>query len=55
MFDRFYFGKDERDRIKQQYHDIERFIRQEYEKNTKKLEKLHEELLHSEKAEQYKY
>ena len=54
MFDRFYFGKDERDRIKQQSHDIERFIRQEYEKNTKKLEKLHEELLHSEKAEQYK-
>ena len=54
MFDRYYFGKDERDRIKQQFHDIERFIRQEYEKNVKKLEKLNDELVNSEKAEQYK-
>ena len=54
MFDRYYFGKDERDRIKQQFHDIERFIRQEYDKNVKKLEKLNEELVNSEKAEQYK-
>lgn len=54
MFDRFYFGKDERDRIKQQFFDIERFIKQEYDKNNKKLNKLHEELIQSEKAEQYK-
>ena len=54
MFDRFYFGKDERDRIKQQFFDIERFIKQEFDKNTKKLNKLNEELIHSEKADQYK-
>lgn len=54
MFDRYYFGKDERDRIKQQFYDIERFIRQEYDKNVKKLEKLNNELIQSEKAEQYK-
>ncbi|MDE5977831.1 MAG: NFACT family protein, partial [Turicibacter sp.] len=54
MLDRYYFGKDERDRIKQQFHDIERFIRQEYDKNIKKHEKLNDELTHSEKAEQYK-
>lgn len=54
MFDRYYFGKDERDRIKQQFFDIERFIRQEYDKNVKKLEKLNDELLQSEKADHYK-
>lgn len=54
MFDRYYFGKDERDRIKQQFCDIERFIRQEYDKNVKKLEKLNDELLQSEKADHYK-
>ena len=54
MFDRFYFGKDERDRIKQQFFDIERFIKQEYDKNIKKLNKLNEELIQSEKADQYK-
>lgn len=54
MFDRFYFGKDERDRIRQQFYDIERFIRQEYEKNAKKCDKLNQELINSEKADEYK-
>lgn len=54
MFDRYYFGKDERDRIRQQFYDIERFIRQEHEKNLKKCEKLQQELINSEKADQYK-
>ena len=54
MFDRFYFGKEERDRIKQQFFEIERFIRQEYEKNIKKLDKLNQDLENTEKAETYK-
>ncbi|MGL4335535.1 MAG: Rqc2 family fibronectin-binding protein [Turicibacter sp.] len=54
MFDRYYFGKDERDRIKQQFQDIERFIRQEYDKNVKKMLKLEEDLDNSEKADEYK-
>ncbi|HAX74055.1 MAG TPA: hypothetical protein DCY20_11070 [Firmicutes bacterium] len=54
LFDRFYFGKEQRDRIKQQFQDIERFIRQEYEKNVKKLEKLEADLAQSEKADEYK-
>ncbi len=54
MFDRFYFGKEERDRIKQQFFELERFIRQEYEKNVKKLEKLKHDLENTEKADTYK-
>ena len=40
MLDRFYFGKAERDRVKQQGNDIERFIDNEKEKNVKKIDKL---------------
>ena len=40
MLDRYYFGKAERDRVKQQGNDIERFISNEKEKNEKKIEKL---------------
>ncbi|MEH7254329.1 NFACT RNA binding domain-containing protein [Neobacillus niacini] len=52
MLDRFYFGKAERDRVKQQGHDIERLILNEKEKNEKKIEKLADTLREAEKAEQ---
>ncbi|MCL1951047.1 MAG: NFACT family protein [Turicibacter sp.] len=54
MFDRFYFGKDERDRIKQHFADIDRFIRSEYDKNVKKRQKLYDDLEKSEKADDFK-
>ncbi|WP_223588586.1 Rqc2 family fibronectin-binding protein [Neobacillus bataviensis] len=53
MLDRFYFGKAERDRVKQQGNDIERFIINEKEKNEKKIEKLENTLKEAEKAEQF--
>lgn len=40
MLDRFYFGKAERDRVKQQANDLERYIINEKEKNEKKIAKL---------------
>ncbi|MGG3466610.1 NFACT RNA binding domain-containing protein [Neobacillus pocheonensis] len=53
MLDRYYFGKAERDRVKQQGNDVERFIINEKEKNEKKIEKLNRTLKEAEKAEQY--
>ncbi|WHZ04788.1 NFACT RNA binding domain-containing protein [Neobacillus sp. YX16] len=53
MLDRFYFGKAERDRVKQQGNDIERLIVNEKEKNEKKIEKLENTLREAEKAEQF--
>jgi predicted ribosome quality control (RQC) complex YloA/Tae2 family protein len=53
MLDRFYFGKAERDRVKQQGNDIERFIINEKEKNEKKIAKLQLTLKEAEKADQY--
>ncbi|MDR6997964.1 NFACT RNA binding domain-containing protein [Neobacillus niacini] len=53
MLDRFYFGKAERDRVKQQGNDIERFIINEKEKNEKKIAKLQATLLEAERAEQF--
>ncbi len=50
MLDRFYFGKAERDRVKQQAHDLERFIVNEKEKNEKKIEKLEATLTEAENA-----
>ncbi|MFT4413504.1 NFACT family protein [Fredinandcohnia humi] len=54
MLDRFYFGKAERDRVKQQGNDLERFIFNEKTKNEKKIKKLEATLTESEKAEKYK-
>ncbi|MDP4082976.1 MAG: NFACT RNA binding domain-containing protein [Bacillota bacterium] len=54
MLDRYYFGKAERDRVKQQSIDIERFIINEKEKNEKKIEKLKDTLVDAEKAEELK-
>ncbi|WHY93542.1 NFACT RNA binding domain-containing protein [Neobacillus cucumis] len=53
MLDRFYFGKAERDRVKQQGNDVERFIINEKEKNEKKIAKLKDTLLDAERAEQF--
>lgn len=53
MLDRFYFGKAERDRVKQQGNDIERLIINEKEKNEKKIEKLKDTLKEAERAEQF--
>jgi predicted ribosome quality control (RQC) complex YloA/Tae2 family protein len=52
MLDRFYFGKAERDRVKQFSHDLERFIVNEKEKNEKKISKLEETLKEAEQADQ---
>ncbi|MBS4172458.1 NFACT RNA binding domain-containing protein [Bacillus sp. FJAT-49736] len=40
MLDHYYFGKAERDRVKQQAHDLERFIKNEISKNELKIKKL---------------
>lgn len=53
MLDRFYFGKAERDRIKQQANDLEKRISNELKKNKRKLKKLEKTLQDSDKAEQY--
>ncbi|MBO0959172.1 NFACT family protein [Neobacillus sp. MM2021_6] len=53
LLDRFYFGKAERDRVKQQGNDIERFISNEKDKNEKKIGKLEETLKEAARAEQF--
>lgn len=53
MLDRYYFGKAERDRVKQQANDIERLIVNEKEKNEKKITKLKETLQEANKAQQF--
>ncbi|AOM83246.1 Rqc2 family fibronectin-binding protein [Salisediminibacterium beveridgei] len=50
MLDSYYENKAERDRVKQQAHDLERFIRNEYQKNKKKLKKLKQTMNDTEKA-----
>lgn len=53
MLDRFYFGKAERDRVKQQGNDLERFIVNEKVKNEKKLTKLLKTLEEAENSDRY--
>ncbi|EIJ81558.1 Fibronectin-binding A domain protein [Bacillus methanolicus PB1] len=53
LLDRYYFGKAERDRVKQQANDMERFIINEKEKNIKKIEKLQSELEEAKNAEKF--
>lgn len=53
MLDRYYFGKAERDRIKQQAQDLEKFLSNELNKNKRKLKKLEKTLQDSEKAQKY--
>ncbi|MDD1369813.1 NFACT family protein, partial [Bacillus sp. MHSD17] len=53
LLDRFFFGKAERDRVKQQAHDLERFMQNEKNKNEKKLIKLQKTLQDAGKADKY--
>lgn len=53
MLDRYYFGKAERDRVKQKSQDVERFITNEIEKNSKKIGKLERTLKDTERGEQF--
>lgn len=53
LLDRYYFGKAERDRVKQQGNDLERLIANEKDKNEKKILKLEKTLEDAQKAEQY--
>lgn len=53
VLDRFYFGKAERDRVKQQANDLERFVQNELEKNEKKIKKLQATLVDANKAEEF--
>ncbi|GAE33890.1 Rqc2 family fibronectin-binding protein [Halalkalibacter akibai] len=53
LLDRFYYGKAERDRVKQQAHDLERFLRNEWQKNKKKIKKLERTLVQAEQAKEY--
>lgn len=51
LLDRYYFGKAVRDRVKQQAHDLERFIKNEKDKNVSKIKKLHSTLEDAKNAE----
>ncbi|MDG5788253.1 NFACT RNA binding domain-containing protein [Evansella sp. AB-P1] len=51
MLDRFFYGKAERDRVKQQAQDLEKFLRNEYNKNKKKIKKLEKTLTDADKAQ----
>ncbi len=53
LLDRFYYGKAERDRVKQQAYDLERFLHNEYEKNKTKIKKLKKTLERADKAQEY--
>ena len=53
LLDRFYFGKAERDRVKQQGNDLERLIINEKVKNEKKIKKLELTLNDAKKADQF--
>ncbi|TMW73159.1 Rqc2 family fibronectin-binding protein [Alteribacter natronophilus] len=53
MLDRFFSGKAERDRVKQQAHDLERMLKNEHSRNKKKIKKLENTLKDSEKAGRY--
>ncbi|SDG96075.1 Predicted component of the ribosome quality control (RQC) complex, YloA/Tae2 family, contains fibronectin-binding (FbpA) and DUF814 domains [Alteribacillus persepolensis] len=50
MLERFHTGKAERDRVKQQAHDLERLLRNEWQKNKKKIKKLEQTIQQAEKA-----
>jgi predicted ribosome quality control (RQC) complex YloA/Tae2 family protein len=53
LLDRFFFGKAERDRVKQQTNDLEKFLSNELAKNKKKQKKLQQSLVNAEKADYY--
>ncbi|GAA0331353.1 tRNA modification protein RqcH [Bacillus carboniphilus] len=53
LLDRYYFGKAERDRIKQVASDLERTLQQEKRKNENKIEKLQQTLEDAKQADKY--
>jgi predicted ribosome quality control (RQC) complex YloA/Tae2 family protein len=53
MLNRYYFGKAQRDRVKQQATDLLRFIINEKEKNEKKIGKLEATMTEAEKANEH--
>ncbi|KHE71517.1 NFACT family protein [Halobacillus sp. BBL2006] len=53
MLDAYYSGKAERDRVKQQAGDLYRFLKNERDKNVRKIKKHHHTLKKSESAEEY--
>lgn len=53
MLDSFYFGKAQRDRVKQQAIDLEKLMKNEKEKNEKKIIKLEDTLEKAEQADEY--
>lgn len=53
LLDRYYYGKAERDRVKQQGNDLERFMVNEKKKNEKKIKKLAATLDQAEKANEF--
>ncbi|SDW03295.1 Predicted component of the ribosome quality control (RQC) complex, YloA/Tae2 family, contains fibronectin-binding (FbpA) and DUF814 domains [Marininema mesophilum] len=52
--DAFYLGKAERDRTRQQNHDLIRNLKTVTDKNEKKIKKLEQELLDTQKADTYR-
>lgn len=53
LLDRYYFGKAERDRVRQQGNDLERLISNELQKNRSKIHKLERTLKEAENAGEY--
>lgn len=53
LLDRFYYGKAERDRVKQQAYDLERLLKNEYQKNIRKQKKLSQTLRDADEAASY--
>ncbi|WP_082234230.1 Rqc2 family fibronectin-binding protein [Halobacillus massiliensis] len=53
MLDRYYSGKAERDRVKQQAGDLYRFLKNERDKNKRKIKKHENTLKKSEAADEY--
>ncbi|SFD86320.1 Predicted component of the ribosome quality control (RQC) complex, YloA/Tae2 family, contains fibronectin-binding (FbpA) and DUF814 domains [Bacillus sp. OV194] len=54
LLDRFYYGKSERDRVKQQAADLEKMLHNEHDKIAKKIKKLNASLADTEKADRFK-
>ncbi|WRP08390.1 NFACT RNA binding domain-containing protein [Rossellomorea aquimaris] len=53
LLDRFFYQKAARERVKQQGNDLERFIRNERDKNINKIEKLKQTLDDAQQADRY--
>lgn len=53
LLDRYYFGKADRDRVKQQANDLEKFIKNERDKNITKIKKLNATLEKAKRADEY--